>query len=110
MSETETTPVADAGQANGKTDAKPKPGAGKTGHAGEPRSETKPVTVISGKPADDDGQPCDQCGDGEPGKAAAGLGLLICAVAGGLLYIGIDLVTGGGLSRKLSGQREEDDS
>lgn len=104
MSETETTAATAA--ANGKTDARPGSGQGKTATAAEPKAEPLKVTVVDGKPADED-LGCEQCG--EPGKGAVGLGLLICLVAGGLAYIGLDLVTGGGLSRRFGGAREEDD-
>lgn len=100
---TDATETTAAAAANGKTDAKPRPGPGKTGIPAEPKAEPVTAAVIEGKPIDEE---CEQCG--EPGKAATGLGLLICAVAGGLLYIGIDLITGGGLSRKLSGTPEDD--
>lgn len=95
---TETTQAAEKQQANGKPRGKVDPP--------EPKSEPLKVTVIDGKPADND-LGCEDCG--EPGKAATGLGLLICAVAGGLLYIGLDLVTGGGLSRRFGGAREDEE-
>lgn len=106
MSEPETgttTPAADAGQANSKTDAKPRP-PHRPAHT--TTSKAGPVTVTVTEPADDDAG-CDECA-GEPGKAAVGLGLLICAVAGGLLYIGLDLASGGWFSRKFAGAQESE--
>lgn len=43
---------------------------------------------------------CDDC---EPGPAAKAGGLLVLAVAGGLAYIGLDILTGGAMSRWLGG-------
>jgi hypothetical protein len=48
-----------------------------------------------GAPAD---APCEDCAEG--GKGGTGLGLLLCAVAGGLLYMGLDLIFG--ISRRLA--------
>lgn len=96
--DTTTAAATETGQANGKTDAKPRPQ-----RATATKAEPDPVKIVTGKP---DGE-CEGCD--EPGKGAVGLGLLICAVAGGLLYIGLDLVTGGGLSRKFAGAREDED-
>lgn len=94
--DTTATAATETGPANGKTDAKPKPAP----HRRTTESEADPVTVKVTEPCED----CD-----EPGRGAFGLGLLLCAVAGGLLYIGMDLITGGGLTRKLAGAREDEE-
>ena len=51
-------------------------------------------------------EPCEDCG---PGKGTAGAGILLCAVGGALLFVGLDLVSGGALARRLGGAREEDE-
>lgn len=61
---------------------------------------TAPAT--SAKPAEDE---CEDCG---PGRAL-GLGLLVIAAAAGLAFIGFDLATGGGLSRRISGAAASED-
>lgn len=94
--DTTATAAAEPGQASGKTGARPEPPRRRTTTAEEAGPAAEPAV-----------NECEDCA--EPTRnAAAGLGLLICAVAGGLLYIGLDLVTGGGLSRRLGGAREED--
>jgi hypothetical protein len=54
--------------------------------------------------------PCADCGP-SPSAMGRGLGLVICAVAGALAFIGIDLATGGALSRRLGAadELEQDD-
>jgi len=56
-------------------------------------------------PASTPDPPCEDCAEG--GKSGMGLGLLLCAVAGGLAYMGLDLIFG--LSRRLAGPAEEGD-
>lgn len=58
--------------------------------------------AATGKPAGDE---CEDCG---PGRAL-GLGLLVIAAAAGLAFIGFDLASGGGLSRRLSGVPADDE-
>ena len=74
--------------------AAPRPRAHHTAPAG---SKENPIVI--GPPGK-----CEECEEADRGKVgAAGLGLLLCAVAGGLLYIGVDLITNGWLSRTMSG-------
>jgi hypothetical protein len=87
-----------AGSVNGKTDAKP---------ARPPAPPAPRAQHAAPAPAEDEA-PCADCAEADGGRGAAGLGLLILGVAGGLAFIGLDLATGGALSRRL-GARAEDD-
>lgn len=84
------------------TDAKPataEPAAAKAESNGQaPASSPPPLP-------DTPDEMCEDCAEG--GKSGMGLGLLLCAVAGGLAYMGLDLIFG--LSRRLAGPAESDD-
>jgi hypothetical protein len=93
MSETETPAAATPGPASAAPDSP----AASNGRA----RQSRPPRIV--KPAEP--EPCADC---EPSRGATGLGLLLCAVAGGLLFIGLDLISGGGLTRRLAGVPEGD--
>lgn len=50
--------------------------------------------------------PCEDCGEKQGGPRGVALGLLLCAVAGALAYMGLDLMTGHALTRRLGGAPE----
>lgn len=100
--QTESADVAAAAAANGKTGAEPshpKASGGKPTPAPRPSPRTSPASQPSPPPAKPDGG-CEEC---QPGRAASGLGWLILGVAGALAYIAVDLISKGGLSRRLGG-------
>jgi len=56
-------------------------------------------------PAPAPGQPCTDCGATASERVMGAIGILAAA---GLLFIGIDLATGGALSRALFGDKADD--
>jgi hypothetical protein len=84
------------------------PDAGENHKAAPPQAAPEPG-LSPAAPAAAAGEPCEPCTQNAERRGAAGLGLVLCGVAGALAYIGIDLLTGGGLSRMLGGGRGWDD-